>query len=172
MLDIANGCAATGIQCENSFVTEFGRKVSFRQLYELIKFNKLYIYNQNIPHATCLCDIYENAVSFMQGLNQSAPKEVNLPSNPDDVVDKYLCNSNRTDCMNSKCKECELPGKIAYSGAFETDNEYKQVGCRVQKGSISIDVKDVSHFNTHVKALKRHIHEKRIQHTKRDLGSS
>ena len=36
MLDIANGCAATGIQSEESFVSQFRRKASFRQLYELI----------------------------------------------------------------------------------------------------------------------------------------
>ena len=61
VLDIANRCAATGIQCEDSFVSQFGRKVSIRQLYEFIKFNKLYIYNQNIPYATGLCEICENA---------------------------------------------------------------------------------------------------------------
>ena len=30
------------------------KKLSFRQFYELIKANKQYIYNKNIPHATCL----------------------------------------------------------------------------------------------------------------------
>ena len=44
--------------------------------------------------------------------------------------------------MNSKCKECELPEKIAESGAFETDNitfnEWKQVDRSAQK-SIDID---------------------------------
>ena len=72
--------------------------------------------------------------------------------------------------MNSKCKECELPEKIAESGAFETDNitfnEWKQVDLRAQTVSVSIDVKDVSsHFNAHVKTLKCHIHVKRIQKT-------
>ena len=55
-------------------------------------------------------------------------------------------------------------------GACETEkitfSEWKQVDRRAQKVSVSIDVKDVSsRFNTHVKALKRHIHVKRIQHT-------
>ena len=44
--------------------------------------------------------------------------------------------------MKSKCKECELPEKIAESGAFETDNitfnEWKQVDRSAQK-SIDID---------------------------------
>ena len=73
------------------------------------------INNQNISHATCLCKICENAVFFMQDVNQSLPKELNLPSNPYDIVEKFSCNSVSPDCMNSKCKEFE-------SGAFETDN--------------------------------------------------
>ena len=50
-------------------MNEFGRTLSVRQLYELIKANKQHIYNENIAHVTCLCEICENAVSFMQGLS-------------------------------------------------------------------------------------------------------
>ena len=78
---------------KDSFMSEFGRNLSFRQLYELIKVNKQYIYNKNIPHATCLFEICENAVSFMQGLNKSLPKELNLPSNLHDIVEKFSCDS-------------------------------------------------------------------------------
>ena len=38
---------------EDSLMNEFGRKLSFRQLYKLIKANKQYIYYKNIPHSTC-----------------------------------------------------------------------------------------------------------------------
>ena len=58
-------------------MSEFGRKLLFRQLYELIKAKKQYIYNKNIPHANCLCETCENAVFFMLGLNKSLPKELN-----------------------------------------------------------------------------------------------
>ena len=92
VLDIVNGCAATSIQCEDSFVNQFGRKVLFRQLYEWIKFNKHFIY-QNIAHATCLCEICENAIFFMQGLLQALPEELNLPSNPHVIVEKKLWQS-------------------------------------------------------------------------------
>ena len=78
LLDILNGCEVTGIQTENSFMNESGRKLSFLLLYELIKANKQYIYNKNIPHATCLCEICENTVFFMQGLNKSLPKELTI----------------------------------------------------------------------------------------------
>ena len=156
LLDILNGCEVTGIQTEDSFMNEFGRKLSFRQLYKLIKANK------NIPHATCLCEICENAVFFMQGLKKSLPKQLNLPSNLYDIVEKFSFDSNNQDCTNSECNNCKLPEKIAESEAFETDDikfdEWRQVDLRVQKVSVSIDVQEVSaRFNAHVQALKRHI---------------
>ena len=151
-------------------MNEFGRKLSFRQLYELIKANKQCIYNKNIPHATSLCEICKNAVFFMQGLNKSLPKELNLPLNPHDILEKFSCDSNNQGCMNSESSNCKLPEKIAKSGAFETNDikfgEWRQVHRRVQKVSVSIDVQVVSAcFNAHDKTLKRHIHVKRIKHT-------
>ena len=170
LINNLNGCEVTGIHTEDSFMNEFGRKLSFRQFCELIKANKQYIYSKNIPYSTCLCEICENAVFFMQGLNKILPKELNLPSNPHDIVEKFSCDSNKQDCMNSECNNCKLPEKIAESGALETDDiifdEWRQVDPKVQKVSISIDVQEVStRFNAHVRTLKRHIHVKRIQHT-------
>ena len=49
-LDILNGCEFTGIQTEDSFMNEFGRKSSFRQLCELIKANKLHLQQK---HSSC-----------------------------------------------------------------------------------------------------------------------
>ena len=157
------------MQTEDSFMNEFGRKLLFHQLYELIKANKQYICNKNIPHSTCLCKICENTVVFMQGLNKSLPKELNVPSNPHDIVEKFSCDSNNQHCVNSECNNCKLPEKIAESGAFETHDikldEWRQVDCKVQKVSVSIDVQNVSaSFDAHVPTLKRHIHVKRIQH--------
>ena len=43
-------------------MNEFGKKLSFPQLYELIKANKQNIHNENIPHATYLGEIYKSAV--------------------------------------------------------------------------------------------------------------
>ena len=170
LLNIANGCEATGIQPEDSFVSHFGKKLSFRHLYELIKRNKQYIYNKNIPHATCLCEICENAVYLMQDLNKCLPKELHLPTNPHDKVEEFSCDSDNEASMNSKCNICKLPEKIPESGGFETDDinieDWKLVDRRAQKVFVSINVQEVSsRFNTHVQILKCHIHEKRIQHT-------
>ena len=118
--NIANECEVTGIQPEDSFVSQFGKKLSFRQLYELIKTNKQYIYNKNICHATCLCEICENAVYLMQGLNKCFPKELHLPTNPHDIVEQFSCDSDNEGCMNAKCNICKLPEKIPESGGFET----------------------------------------------------
>ena len=107
---------------------------------------------------------------YARFVSQSLPKKPNLPSNTHDNVEKFSCNPDSPDFINSKCKECELPEKIAESGPFETENitfhEWKQVDRRAQNVPISIDVKDVSsRFITHVETAKRHIHVKRIQHT-------
>ena len=96
--------------------------------------------------------------------------EHNLPSNPHGIVEEFSCISESLYRMNSKCKEYELPDKIAESGAFEkgniTFNEWKRVDHGAQKVSKSTDVKDVSScFNKHIKTLNHHIHMKHIQHT-------
>ena len=57
-------------------MNESGTKLSFHQHCELVKTNKQYIYNKNIPHATFLRKICENAVFFMQCLNKILPKEL------------------------------------------------------------------------------------------------
>lgn len=68
VLDTANECSVTN-ESDDTFVSVFDRKLSFRQLYDFIKLNKEYVYNRNIPHAIRLCEICEKAVYFMKGLN-------------------------------------------------------------------------------------------------------
>ena len=107
----------------------------------------------------------------MKALNQHLPKELALPTNPHDIVEKFSCDSGNDDCMNSNCNVCKTPEEIANvlpSGEFETDNfifnEWAKVAGRVRKLSTSVDVEDVpSRLNAHVKTLKRHIHVKWIQ---------
>ena len=99
-LDISNGCSATEVQSkEDSFVNRSQKKISYRQFYEFIKANNQYVFNKDIPHATCLCKICENAVYFMKALNQHLPKELTLPTNPHDIVEKVWCDSRNDNCM-------------------------------------------------------------------------
>ena len=70
--------------------------------------------------------------------------------------------------MNSECKNCKLPEKIAESGVFETDDikfdQWRQIDRWVKNDSVSIDVQEVSTcFNAHVRSLKHHMHVKRIK---------
>ena len=58
----------------------------------------------------------------MQSLNKNPPKELNLPSNPHDTVEKFSCDSNNQVFINWECDNCKLPEKIAESRAFETDD--------------------------------------------------
>ena len=73
----------------------------------------------------------------MQGLNKYLPKELHLPTNPYDIVEKFSCDSDNKACMNSKCNICKLPEKIPESGGFETDDinieEWKLVDRRAHK---------------------------------------
>ena len=106
LLDIANGCSVVN-QDDLTFVGSFEHKLSFRQLYGFIKSRKQYIYNKDIPHSACLCEICENATYFMKGLNQKLPKENQLPANPHDIVERFSCDSSSEVCMSSKCEKCK-----------------------------------------------------------------
>ena len=76
--------------------------------YTSSKSNKEYIYNENIPHATCLCEIWENAVYFLKGLNKWLPNGSQMPINPHDIIERFPCDSSSDDCMYSNCDECGL----------------------------------------------------------------
>ena len=101
LLNIANGCSTANVESNNTFVGNFDHKLSFRQLYEFIKQNLEYVFNRDIPHATYLCEICENAVYFMKGLNNL------LPTNALDIVQRFSCDSTSEDCINSKCADCK-----------------------------------------------------------------
>ena len=100
LLDIANGCSVSSNE-SNTFVTTFNRKLSFRQLYEFIKTKKENIYNKNIPHTTSPCEICENIIYFMKGLNNWLPNRSQMPINPHDIVEKFSRDSSSDDSMYS-----------------------------------------------------------------------
>ena len=170
LLDIVNGCSVSTNE-NNTFVTGFNRKLSFRQLNEFIKSNKQYIYNKNIPHATCLCEICENAVYFMKELNNWLPNRSEMSINPDDIAERFSCDSSFDVCMYSNCDECgsHQGDEIIREGQFDGDGvvyyEWKNINGRVQKVAATIDVEEiVRRLNQIITALKRHIHTQHIQH--------
>ena len=46
---------------DESFESKCNKKLTFSQLYDFLKIHKEYVYNINIPHASCLCEICENS---------------------------------------------------------------------------------------------------------------
>ena len=172
LLDIVNG----GSIASNTedFLDAFGRKLSFRQLYDNVKQHKELVYNKNTPHATCLCEICENAVYFMKAVNQCLPKESALPTNPHDIMERFSCDSANMTCMTSDCSDCTNQDQfeeILSEGEFDADTfiytEWKKVDEKIQKAASSVNTEEIIILlGSHVKTLKEHIRVKRIQYAK------
>lgn len=89
----------------DTFESTFGKKLTFRQLYDVFKQNKQYIFNKKIPQWSCLCEICENAVYLVNGLNKKLFPECRLPATVNELVARFSC-SDKADCMTGKCVEC------------------------------------------------------------------
>ena len=89
----------------DTFKSNFEKKLTFRQLYDILKRNKQYIFNKKIPQWSCLCEICENAVFLVKGLNKKLFPECRLPETVNKLVAKFSC-SDAADCMTSQCDEC------------------------------------------------------------------
>ena len=99
LLDIANGSSESlSLQNSQSFVSTFSEKLVFFQLYDFIKSHKQFVYNKNIPHSSCLCDICENVAMLAKGLNHSKRSE-HIPETPHVIVEKYSCFAEQKACM-------------------------------------------------------------------------
>ena len=87
-----------------SFQDEFSERLQFNQHYDFIKKNKIYVFNKDIPHNSCLCETCENATLLGRGINLSCQKKV--PTNAHKLVETYVCDSNDADCMAGECDTC------------------------------------------------------------------
>ena len=72
ILEIANGSKLSDVQSDTC-LSEFERKLTFRQVYSFLKKHKENKWNKNIPHESCACEVCENMNLFIQGINQDAP---------------------------------------------------------------------------------------------------
>ena len=105
-MDIING--SKNVQSDapsDSFEAKFGKKMTFRQLYDLLKHHKRYVFNRKIPQWSCLCEIYENAIFLVNGINKKLFPECRLPQTTHELVVKFSCN-NTEDRMTGKCEVC------------------------------------------------------------------
>ena len=95
----------------DTFEDHFGKKISFSQLYNFIRSHKEYVYNKNIPLSSCLCEICENICLLVNGINKMIKdKDLILPSNPHDLVEKFCCNTESKECIFSTCPNCAESG--------------------------------------------------------------
>ena len=62
LLEMVNGCSLVVEDGFDSFCDIFLKKLTFHQLYHFIKSRKQFVYNRDIPQASCLCEICENKV--------------------------------------------------------------------------------------------------------------
>ena len=104
IVSIANSQEAV----DESFESKFDKILTFSQLCDFLKGHKEYVYNINIPHASCLCEICENSSLLAKGLNKLKRKlKTRLPTNPYDLVETFSCDSDEVVCMLEKCSSCQ-----------------------------------------------------------------
>jgi len=146
------------------FFSRFSRKISFRQLYGFVKDHPELVFNRDIPHSSCLCEICENVVYLSKALAQNGK---DLPTNPHDLVDQFSCDSSKRECMyTNECDVCKvainaedfqrLDDRMFYS--------WKTVDGKVKKVNLTASHYElVDMFNAEIKVLKKHIFVKREQ---------
>ena len=104
ILLMANGTEGIG----DSYASKFEEKLKFSQLYDFLKLHKEYVYNSNIPHLSCLCEICENTSLLARGLNRQKRKlKEKFPTSPHDLLEMFSCNSGEAVCMLEKCALCK-----------------------------------------------------------------
>ena len=152
--------------------------MTFSQLYNFLKACKEYSYNKNIPHGSCLCDIFENCVLLAKGLNKKI--EEPLLKNPHNLVEKFACDLNIKKCVLDQCQSCSssnfnfgLKKDHANLGSLESEEEtdvkwsfisWTKIESRIRKATFAVAFEDaVATMKEKLIVLKEHIFVKRIQ---------
>ena len=81
------------------------KKITFRQLYDLLKRHERYVFIQKIRQWSCLYEICENAIFIANGINKKLFPECRSPETIHELVAKFPCNDTE-DCMTGKCEVC------------------------------------------------------------------
>ena len=105
-MDIINGSKTVQSDApSDSFEAKFGKTITFRQLYDLFKRHKQYVFNRKIPQCSCLCEICGNVIFLTNGINKKLFPECHLPETIHELVAKFSC-SDTEDCTTGKCEVC------------------------------------------------------------------
>ena len=178
-LNILNGNELAGSTARvETFVNRFEKPLSFSLFHQK---SHQFIYNQNTPQGSCLCDVCENSFLLAKGIKKCA-KGVNLRANPHEIVEENCCNSSNDDCMLGSCVQCSSENKFngndeeifsndsdnADSSGRDTDgyqvtySKWIRIENKVQKITVTEDRSDcVGSWKESVKSLKQHIFRKR-----------
>lgn len=188
LLNILNGNEVSGSPTGvETFVECFEKPLSFSLLYNFIKSYKQFIYNQNIPQGSCLCEVCENSCLLAKGINRYI-KGVKLPTNPHDLVEDNCCDSSVDDCMLGSCQQCSIPKKFnenhdetssSSTSSNDSDNDdsssneesehvtyskWTRVEKKIQKITVTEEREDcINSWKESLKSLKQHIYRKRAQ---------
>ena len=92
----------------------FDRKIRFCEFYRFIKQHKQFVYNNKIPHYSCLCEVCENTILFSKGLDKCVNLK-KIPTDPRSIVEVYSCDDRKKECAYGECSICE------HHGLFEKD---------------------------------------------------
>jgi len=179
LLNILNGNEVAGSTAGvETFFGKFEKPLSFSLLYNFVRNHKQFVYNQDIPQGSCLCEVCENACLLAKGINLCA--KLDLPTNPHDIVEENCCDSTNDDCMLGSCENCSIPkkfSKIDDDASTDTDSsdgeidgdqvsycKWARVEKKVQKITVTEERSDcVESWKESVKSLKQHIFRKRSQ---------
>ena len=116
---------------ETLFSNAFGCPLKFALLYDVLKLNKEYVFNIDIPQWPCLCELCENVTLLATGVNKVLKDK--LPTSHHDIVENFSCSSTRH-CMYDAC--CEICPSIDINipesmeiesqneGSTDSDNDY------------------------------------------------
>ena len=71
-------------------------------------------YSSDIPHSSCLCEVCENALLLVKGINSSDINKSSdiLLSIAHSLVETQACDSTSKDCMHGNCPEFLKPGLL------------------------------------------------------------
>ena len=104
-MDIINGSKMQESSEGDNFCFKFGKDIRFRQLYDLLKRHKLYIFNTKIPQWSCFCEICKNALFLANGLNKKLYPESRLLKTINELVQRFSCDDVKK-YMFGECEQC------------------------------------------------------------------
>ena len=126
--------------------------------YRFVKGHKEYVYNNKIPHYTCLCELCENAILISKGI-EKAIKVKQVPTTPRYIVEVYSCDDRNKECAMGECNEGKVHDLVKSDFIGDVSSEEL---CFLSKIQMILDVGDaLSLWHKHVTRMKRHMFTKR-----------